>query len=497
MKVLRSVKFRLTLSYAFILTLFLSAFALFMREELSRVLYADKDKQLVEESVRLMRPLESYFDGIFLSEPKPASENSRQLLYILPREIRQSLYDRIEAWEKTNRMLSRSTLMVRFVHTNHSLFVSNLKGWEREIIFPNFERDSAFMETGKSFQTIHFQKKPIRLYYQLVEYEGRPLFVLQIGAPIHEIRSTLQRLSLIIGISIPGLVVAACLAGWLLAKRSLRPIDSMIRKAREITMADLKSRLPRTHTGDELDRLADTLNEMLERIENSAKSIRDFSSNISHELKTPLAIIRGEIDLALRRSRSPLDLIQTLRVIEEEVNELIRLVDDLMLLLKSDAKQLRLEKQNQKLEDILQQTADRFRERAAHKNIRLEVFIKQPAAVVGDSLYLKRLFSNLLDNAIKFTPEGGSVTMTQNRTPDNQVRVEVADTGIGIEPELTEKVFIRFFRTDQARAHEGSGLGLNIANAIAEAHGGKIQLKSTPNEGTHVFVFIPLRQSGA
>lgn len=471
----KSVKLRLTLWYSVVLTVLLSIFAFLMYAELSRALYRDVDKNLLFEAESFVESLQPYVgkatQGVLLPEVR--------------------LMEAVKEWEKKTRRISRSHLMVRFAGLDRSFLVSNLKKWEREIIFPDFERDSIFMETGQSFQTIHFMGKPVRLYYHLARFKDHPLFVIQCGAPIFELKSTLQRLSFIILISIPGAVAAACAAGWFLAKRSFQPVNVMIREARQITAAYLKGRLPRTQTGDEVDRLAETLNEMMDRIESSTRAMQEFSSNVSHELKTPLAIMRGEIDLALRKSRTPEALVETLRVIGGEVNELIRLVDDLMLLVRSDARQLRFEMKKISLRETLEQVVGRFQDRAKAKEIQLSGALKKDAEIVGDPVYIKRLFSNLIDNAIKFTPERGRVSLTLH-SENGLATVEVQDTGIGIESELQTKVFSRFYRTDQARSHEGSGLGLNIAKAICDAHGGTIQLQSEPHHGTRVTVQLPL-----
>lgn len=487
----RSVKFRLTLWYAFILAVLLSIFAFMMYAELKRVLYRDMDYNLSQETGRLEEAVRSDLETVFKKILKPSKTPEEAAPFSISAEVQSLIAQELIRWEKKSRRIERSALIVRIVALNRLPILSNLLGWQREIIFPDFERNSRFAEKGNSFETIHFHRKPIRLYYQLVRVEGRPLFIIQSGVSIQEVKNTLERLAFIIWISIPGAVGAACGAGWFLAKRSLSPIDSMIREARQITAAYLKGRLPRTHTQDELDRLAETLNEMLDRLESSTKAIQDFSSDISHELKTPLAIIRGEIDLALRRSRSSEALVETLRVIEGEVNELIRLVDDLLLLVRSDAKQLRFEKKEVLLGALLKQCGERYKERALEKKLDFTINAAQDVRLQGDEIYLKRLFSNLLDNAIKFTPYGGRVSLTL-AVSEGQVVVEILDTGIGIEEEMQAKVFFRFFRTDQARSHEGSGLGLNIAKAIAEAHQGTISILSQPQKGTCVMVRFPL-----
>lgn len=486
----RSVKFRLTVWYALVLTILLSVFAFMMHAELERALYHDVDHNLSQETRRLEESIRADLEPVF-KKPLASKDKPAESPYFVSPETQRWVAEQLIQWEKKGRSVERSALIVRVIAFNHQPMLSNLLGWQREIIFPDFERNSLFSEKGNSFETIHFHRKPIRLYYQLARIQDSPLFIIQCGISIQEIKNTLERLAFIIWLSIPGAVGVACLAGWFLAKHSLSPIDLMIREARQITAAYLKGRLPRTHTRDELDRLAETLNEMLDRLESSTRAIQDFSSDISHELKTPLAIIRGEIDLALRRSRSPESLVETLHVIESEVNELIRLVDDLLLLVRSDAKQLRFEKKEVHLAALLKQVGERHRERALEKQIDFTIQASHEARIQGDELYLKRLFSNLLDNAIKFTPQGGRVTLNL-AVSGGQAVVEILDTGIGIEEEMQSKVFSRFFRTDQARSYEGSGLGLNIARAIAEAHQGVISILSQPQKGTCVSVRFPV-----
>lgn len=491
--IFRSVKFRLTLWHAFVLTFFLSIFAFLMHAELSKALDRDVDQNLTQQAASIQRALSPQLVRIFpASSSLPPLMNSGFPQHGLRPELSVQLGAVLQEWERANQFLSRSTLMARVLVYDRSLVLSNLEGWQAQIIFPDFERDSAFMEKGRSFQTIHFRGKPVRLYYEALLFEGRPVYVIQTGYSLQDVQSSLSRLRIIIFLWIPAAAAAAAAAGWFLSRRSLRPIDSMIRKAREITGANPEGRLPRTGTDDEIDRLAATLNEMIGRIESSTQAVREFSIDVSHELKTPLAIIRGEIDLALRKSRTADALIETLKVIGDEVNGLIRLVDDLMLLVRSDSRQLRFEKKKILLADLLENVVSRFREPAAARGLSLSFETAEPgAAVLGDEIYLKRLFHNLVDNGLKFTPSGGWVKLTMSLEPGCAM-VRVADNGMGIQAELQEKVFARFYREDQARAHEGSGLGLNIAKAICDAHGGTLAIQSDPGAGTVLSVRLPL-----
>ncbi len=487
---IRSFKLRLTLWYALMLTVFLAGSAFLMYAELSRALYRDAEQSMHSEVQNIEEGLLASFqeakDLKFLQPPKIEKGS----LAFSP-DFQGLLTKTIREFERRQRRIARSLFLVRIVGLDHSIVLSNLGGWEKEVIFPNYERDSVFMEKGDSYQTIHFQKNPIRLYYHLVRFQDRPFFIIQAAKPLSEIEKTLMRLALIIFVIIPMGVAAACFAGWFLAKQFLSPVDQMIQQARKITAAYLKSRLPRTHTKDELDRLAETLNEMIDRLEASMRAVQEFSSNVSHEFKTPLAIIRGEIDLALRRARSTEDLQQTIHVINEEVNGLIRLVDDLMLLVRSDARQLNLQLKNISLVHALEHVLKLYHERARQEEIELIFEAPREVEILGDEVYLKRLFTNLLDNALKFTEAKGKIIVRVFST-DAKAVVSIEDSGIGIDDETLKNLGTRFYRADQARSREGAGLGLSIVKAICDAHSGDLLIESSPGRGTRIFAEFPL-----
>ena len=486
----RSFKLRLTLGYAFMMTVFPGVFASLMYMELSRALYRDVEHSMRGEAQNIEEGLQTFFQEnkspIFSSFPRV-----KKGTLSFPGEFQGKLAESIRDWEKHQRRINRSLFLVHMLGLDHSLILSNRGGWEQDIIFPDYERDSVFMEKGDSYQTIHFQKSPIRLYYHRVNFRGRPFLIIQIAKPLYEIEKTLGRLALIITLIIPLGVVLACLSGWFLAKRFLSPVDRMIQQARSITAAYLKNRLPRTFTLDELDRLAETLNEMIDRLESSTRAIQEFSSNVSHEFKTPLAIIRGEIDLALRRARSPEDLQKTIEVIGEEVNGLIRLVDDLMFLVRNDAKQIKLQKNKVELVSILKQVLKLYQDRAHREGIELVLDAVEDVEILGDEIYVKRLLTNLLDNAIKFTDANGKITTRISANAWFAI-LEIEDTGIGIDPETLMNLGKRFYRADQARSKEGAGLGLSIVKALCDAHQGTIQIDSVLNKGTRVTINLPL-----
>lgn len=487
---LQSVKVRLTLWYALVLSVFLAIFSFMMYAELSRALYHDAEKNLAWS----VQQAEEAIQVRVTAQPQLLSSIARTSLSAtqpFTPEIDRALRDLISDWESQSFFLARSQHMLRIVNFNHEDIVSNLKEWEKEIIFPNFERDSFFMESGSSYQTIHFKNKPFRLYYKMLQVQGKPAAVFQAAYALYETEKTLKQLAGMIAIGIPMAVLCACFAGWFLARRFFKPVDRMTKEAKQITAAHLDSRLPRTFMGDEIDRLAETLNEMIDRLEHSTRAMREFSSDVSHELKTPLAIIRGELDLAARKVRSREEIDKMLSVISEETDEMIRLVNDLMILVRSDARQLRLDKKSLHLLEVLEPLVERFQERSKQKGIKLIWSPSGDGVIDADEGHFRRVMNNLIDNALKFTDTGGEVAVALG-LQDNLAVIEVKDSGIGISPENQPKIFMRFFRDELARSREGSGLGLSIVKAICDAHSWQIGLESVPGQGTSIRIFIPI-----
>jgi heavy metal sensor kinase len=267
----------------------------------------------------------------------------------------------------------------------------------------------------------------------------------------------------------------------------------MTTSAQRISAAHLNERLDESGTGDELDQLAHTLNAMLSRLDDAFRQIRQFSADASHELQTPLTILKGELEVALRTPRSADVYQQTMRSALEEIDRIAALVDGLMLLARADAGVLRMDQQPVELHQLVQEIYDQTQILATHKQIDLELDPIELIAIQGDPERLRRLLLNLTNNAIKYTPSGGRVTLSLQRCHGCAV-LRVADTGIGLSPDEQERVFQRFYRSDNARAHdaEGSGLGLCIARSIADAHGGTIELDSTPGVGSTFNVCLPL-----
>jgi heavy metal sensor kinase len=294
-------------------------------------------------------------------------------------------------------------------------------------------------------------------------------------------------------LSLPAMLLVAGLAGYLLARKSLTPIAEMTARAERINAENLHERLPVKNKNDELGKLARVFNDLLARIESSFDGMRRFTADASHELRTPLAIIRGEADVALSQDREPGEYRETLEIIRDEARLLSGIVEDMLALARADAGQRRLKLEEFYFNDLIEECVRSARALALNKNISLDFESSDDTAFRGDEDLLRRMAINLLDNAIKYTPDGGSVLVKLWRE-DGRINLRVTDSGIGIPAEAAARVFERFYRVDKARsrAEGGSGLGLPIVKWIAEAHHGSVSLESAPERGSSFTVSLPV-----
>jgi heavy metal sensor kinase len=266
----------------------------------------------------------------------------------------------------------------------------------------------------------------------------------------------------------------------------------MAADAEQITASRLDRRLDIPNPNDELGRLGATLNGMIARLERSFEETRRFTADAAHELRTPLTVIRNAAEVALRSPRQPEQYCRVLGEMLEEVERLTRLAEQLLFLCREDAGLIPLSATVMRLDDLVRDAVEHLRVVAEAKGLALECTQLAACPIRGDADQLRRLLFNLLDNAIKFTPAGGTVSVGLER-PNGEARVIVEDAGIGIPPEHLPHVFERFYRVDPSRNGdvEGTGLGLAIAQSIAEAHAGSIEMESTVGVGTRAILTLP------
>lgn len=320
-------------------------------------------------------------------------------------------------------------------------------------------------------------------------------FYVRLGHSLAALQQARKRLLLVFGIAIPLALLLSSFGGLVLANQALRPVDRITKAAEQIAAGDLSERVPVPQKMDELGRLAVTFNYMISRLQAAFERQKQFTSDASHELRTPLAVMRGELEIALRRERSPEEYQRTLGSNLEEISRLSRLVEDLLMLARADAGRVELRCEPVNLSALCQNTTEYISPLAEQREQTLTYQPPpQPITIQADQQRMKQLLLNLLDNAIKYTDHHGTITLSLT-TDEQQAILAVADTGRGIPAEDLPHVFERFFRRSAKtsdRSASGSGLGLSIVKWIVDAHGGTIDVQSKVGEGTTFTVRFPL-----
>jgi heavy metal sensor kinase len=347
---------------------------------------------------------------------------------------------------------------------------------------------------GKATETVYSSQRrtPYRFITAPIYKDGRLAYIVQLGTSLHFVRKSLSHFKGNILAVFPIVLVLGSLGGWILARRSLTPIGYIASKAQTMTSKSLNERLIPRGTGDEMDDLIETINGMISRLEESFKRMAEFTADVSHELKTPLCALKGEAEVLLSRGRLTEEYQEGLAHFIERFDQLNRMINDLILLSKSDSSQVELRTDPVRLDLLINDMGDIFQVLAEQKGVALEIDPMRETVIRGDKIRLQQLFTNLIDNAIKFTPEKGSIWITSEENGGNAL-VKVKDTGIGISKEEQENIFKRFYRVDKSRSKEtgGVGLGLSIAEWIAQAHHGRIKVESELNKGSTFIVYLP------
>jgi heavy metal sensor kinase len=318
-------------------------------------------------------------------------------------------------------------------------------------------------------------------------------YIVEVGLSTARTEATLSQVLLMLAIGLPIAVCVAVAGGFMLVRRALKPVDRLSHKAAEITQHNLSERLPVMRTGDELERLSLSLNLMISRLEDAINSSKQFVADASHELRTPLAVLRGEVESLAQDGQLRFQTRETLGSMLEEVDRLAKIVEGLLALSRLDSGEAKAQWVRFDLAELVATTADQMSLLAEDKSITVVCDSSPSVTVEGDRARLKQVVVNLLDNAIKYTPNGGRINLKITRE-DGDAVLEVADDGIGIPPEALPHVFKRFFRVDGSRSRDqgGAGLGLSIVKSICDAHGARVEVSSAPGRGSRFRIRQPL-----
>ena len=480
----RSLRFKLTLWYVLILGILLISFSSLLYFTLSKSLYRDADVKLrslaeliASESAS---PLSKFGFGN-IDQALAASMNLKPIGKF------------IQVLDESGKIGKKS---------------DNLRDVQLPISLNALRNASQGLIT---FETDHsFSNASLRIITFPVLENNHIARIVQVASSLEGVEDALNTLFIILIIAVPFSLMVASLGGQFLANKALKPVDNITQTARIITSQNLSQRIKLPKVRDEISRLIETLNEMISRLDQSFQQIKQFSTDASHELKTPLTILKGEVEVMLRRERTSDEYKQTLRSNLEEINRMSQIVDDLLFLSRADIGEIRLNKEVINIAEIINEVVVHMEILAQAKNIRIETSNHHgDIHILGDALRIRELFLNLIENGIKYTETGGSIRISfikdnlinekisHNRIESKEtkfVKIIVSDTGIGIAKEDHERVFDRFFRLDKARSRDqgGSGLGLSICKWIAEAHHGEITIESEIQKGSSFIIRLPL-----
>lgn len=358
-------------------------------------------------------------------------------------------------------------------------------------VFPATYR--AAVDGATTYEVIqNIGRYPMRVVTKPLVVDGRLIGIVQVGSSLEGMDEIFHSLAYILVSAMLAAVVVAAAVGWFLAKKALKPVAQITETARKIEAENLDERIRADVPQDEIGQLAATMNEMIERLEKSFRQIRQFTGDASHELKTPLTIMKGEIEMALRSKDDVKYMREVLSSTLEEIDRMNYIVRSLLDLAKMDVEKGALAKAPVRLDKVLSDRGEHFRRLAFDSGIQLDILDNEPVTVLGDQVRLSQLLYNLIDNAIKYTQRGGRVELRLTRDGQRAVFC-VKDTGVGISKEDLPFVFDRFYRVDKARTREvgGAGLGLAICKEIAEAHGGTLEADSAPGAGSVFTASLP------
>ena len=475
---LQSLRFKLTLWYVFILGILLIAFSSFLYLTLSKSLYRDVDNKLKSLAEFIATESVSPLSKFGFGNIDQTLETSMNL---------KPVGKFIQVLDESGRIGRKSD---NLKHVQLPISLNALKNASMGLV--TFETNRSLGDT------------PLRIVTLPVTEKNQSMRIVQVASSLEDVEDALNTLFLILVITVPSALILTSLGGQFLAYKALKPVDQITQTARMITSQNLNQRITPPKVKDEISRLIETFNEMITRLDQSFRQIKQFSSDASHELKTPLTILRGEVEVALRKERTPPEYQKVLKSNLEEVHRMAQIVEDLLLLSRADNGEIQLNRKEINLSEILNEMVPQARFLAQPQNLLLQSLLpEEKITILGDSLRIRELLLNLIENAVKYSEDGGRVTIQlskQNSAAPREkgengfAEIRVTDTGIGIAKEDQERIFDRFFRVDKARSREqgGSGLGLSICKWIVEAHQGKITVESNLRKGSSFIVLLPL-----
>ncbi len=365
---------------------------------------------------------------------------------------------------------------------------SNMSYWEdigirKTAIEQLLQRNRPVFDTA----LLRNRQDKVRILYALIG----PGIILQVGQSMENHSRIIEAFQKIFVTTMALLIGLAAGVGWFMARRAVSNVEAITRTAQSISGGTLEKRVPVKIRGDEIDQLAMTFNQMLDRIQTLVTEIREMSDNIAHDLKSPITRIRGIAEVTLTNEKSIGEYESMAASTIEECDRLLDMINTMLMISKTESGVDKLSREEIDLAGLVREACELFEPAAEDKGVTLSYDVPNKSRLVGDNRMIQRMLSNLLDNAIKYTPSGGTVNVSLSENDARDVVITFKDTGMGMSPSDLPRIFERFYRCDQSRSQPGIGLGLSLARAIARAHGGDIEVTSHLNQGSTFTITLP------
>jgi two-component system, OmpR family, sensor kinase len=486
----KSIRFKIVVWYSLVLALILTLFSFMAFENLRKTLTDDLDNMLQLKAEGVSESIDTYWEvekneGIAAGAPKEVF-----------RKINNLNFNKIaQRWVKEQ---SDDPELLGIIVTVFGPSGEKIAASE-ELSGISYIRERAMKEVleGRSrFENREFQRNPsgdietMRVFIMPVIEDKELVYIVEVASPMTIFQDALQNVRFNFYMLLPLMIFLSAVAGGFLAALIIRPLRRIIGSVRRITAENLKLRIKSPDTKDEIRELVDTFNAMLGKLDESFSSQTQLIQDMSHEFRTPLTIMRGEMEVALKKTRSPEEYMSVLKSCKEEIIRLSLLVESLLTLSRFDSREMSMNIRPFAVVNLINDIISDIRLLAEKKNVTISGSGSEKILVNGDEPQLRRALLNIIDNSVKYTNKGGDIKINVSAM-DGVVRMTVSDSGIGIAPENIPLIFNRFFRADKSRSGEGYGLGLSISKSIIEAHKGVMSVESEPGRGTKVTIDLP------
>lgn len=485
----RSVRFKFLVWYIIFLTLTLLAFSLILYGTFHKALYDDLDDLLVSRAEGVANSINTYWQARKMLIAQDGKDSAYHI---------GSFTELAREWvEEKRKDPDLMSIFVRILDPRGSCLVASKAMPRIEAIPEEDFKDVVNMDEEDSFDTVKGEplggkKTRFRIYTRPVTRDGRVEYVVQVAGPIGLVSLALNNLMFVLFVLLPLTVLLAGVPGVLLAGMTLHPVDKMINTLRQITAENLKLKIHIPDTKDEIKRLADTFNNMIERLDRSFSSQRRFIQELSHELKAPMDVLKKELEASLQDLPSEKEFRPILTRTLKEIDAFSQIIEDLLAFSNFDDGRTALEIRKMNLTALAEKALAVMRPQAEEKEINVSLYSPGNVVLDGDREQIRQMIMNLVDNAIKYTYRNGAIAVTILKD-DKYARIVISDTGAGIPEADIEYIFDRFYQSPRPRAGaRGFGLGLSIVKAIVEEHKGDIKVESRPGKGSTFTVSLPL-----